>query len=131
RNGSIWIGTSGFGVYKLSKEIFTKIQILEEYAKQDIGFIYKTNAGVIILSYFGKETIIFSPINSYKKVRYDFTINASELHDNVLWLATNQGLKKLNPETGEIKHVAFNNNRLTLVYQSWGKLYIGIAGIGL
>jgi PAS domain S-box-containing protein len=132
KNGSIWIGSMNSGLYKLSKEPFTKLKILELYKRNDIALPYKTKNNEILISLFSNETHVLSQYGTFPSRKYNFTINSIASNEEALYLATNRGLKYMRSgEKGEITDLFFTNKNLTLVFQENNKLFVGIAGEGL
>lgn len=132
RNGSIWIGTSGFGLYKLSLEPFTKLRILEDYTRSDISFPFRSKNGEIVMSYFNGETHVMSSLGVFETKKYNFTVNGIVNIGDINYLATNVGLKVLKEKNqGKIENIGFNNKVVNLVYTRWNKLFVNIAGEGL
>lgn len=129
-NGDIWIGSGTRGLYKVSREGFTKVKLIDLYASQDIALPYQFENRVSLISRFNNETTIISPHGEQQKT-YDFRINHIERIGNRYYLATNRGIKIFTHDNFAIQDFALDNKIVNLIVAFHNKIYIGISGEGI
>jgi len=129
-NGTIWIGSLQKGLYRISLEPFTKLEIDPLYSSQDISFIYKTKQKDVIISIIGEGTFIknFTPKN--QKESYNFRTYGIAEFDKEYYLATSEGIKLLNSNS-IISDFLRNDESITFIKAEGDILWFGVANEGL
>lgn len=130
-NGDFWISSRLRGIYKVSLEGFTKLQLLPLYQKPDIMFPYRTVYGDVIIST-SNETYMRNLVENETNRTFNFTVHgAAEINGNYFF-ATNIGIKKYNPESSpDFETVFFENMKITMILADEHYLYAGVSGKGL
>ena len=159
RYGNIWVGTlNGKGLYIYNKKTntFKNLQPLNLKNKramnQDVMSIFKDKEGQMWIgtnSYgLGKFNEQSNNFNLYSNNPEDSTsISANTIYEisedkfDNLWVATYQGINKLNKKTGKFTHYLINplnlgagetNNRIqSLIINDDGSIWLGTFGNGL
>lgn len=75
--GDYWLTSNIRGIYKVSKEPFTKIELHPIYESTNISFPYRTSDGRILLSLFDNETYVGNIYDDTPFIKYDFTIKGA------------------------------------------------------
>lgn len=130
--GDYWITSALRGIYKVSQEPFTKIQLHEVFESPEIKYIYKTKDDEILVSLFSGSTYLGEIDKNSHFEKYDFSINDIVKNGEQYFLATNTGIRiyrKNASDNFEVKY--FKNKRVTFILNNGSYLYAGIAGEGL
>ncbi|HIP31665.1 MAG TPA: PAS domain S-box protein, partial [Crocinitomicaceae bacterium] len=131
-NGDYWIPTSGSGIYKVSKEPFTKIELSEEFLSHAMTLPYVFPSGRILLSNFNNKTFIEKSVNSHEFTQYNFsTLGITKVNDTY-YFATNHGLKEYNPIlSNQVQNKFYRTQTISSIFSHKNNLWFGIAGKGL
>jgi len=131
-NGDYWITSNLKGIYKVSLEPFTKIELSPIYESPEIMFPYQTRYNDIFISYFSGITKVGNH-ESTDFQEFPFVIRNVATHNNDYYVATNKGVKKYRKD-GEKYHfdnVLFENENINLLIAERDYLWIGVSGKGL
>lgn len=131
-HGDFWLTSRIKGVYKVSREPFTKVELSPIYEYPDIAFPYKTMYSDVFIGRFSGITYQGSTLEDRPIIEHPFATHAMEEIDGVYYLATNTGVRRYHPEkypTCEV--VYFQNQNITSLFASHPILWIGVAGKGL
>lgn len=130
-NGDYWIGSKMKGLYKVSHELFTRIQLDPIFTNPAIYSIYETKQKDFFFSQ-GKKTSYFGVLNNQNSFEeLSFKINSiCQLNNNYL-IATNEGIKLYNPLNKTFSLKYFENKEITLVFKHKDFIYAGVAQEGL
>jgi PAS domain S-box-containing protein len=135
RNSDIWLTSELKGLYKVSLEPFTRIQLHPVYGTSSICAINRASNGAVMISTMEDKTY-FGQIGDQNStfIQEDFRVNsACELGGSMV-LGTNIGLKLYDLASGAITvppNDELRSNKITFVFHDDGIFYIGIAEKGL
>lgn len=130
QNYDYWASSSNSGLFKISDEPFTKIELENTYQNQLIRFIYRNNSNDLFLSTFDEETYI-SSYNSKNFVKYDLTIYGKTLFKGKEIFATNRGIERFNKGVFSPLNGIRINKKTVFVYAHKEKLYYSTEDDGL
>lgn len=133
RNGDFWIISSLRGLYKISKEPFTSLQLHPAYQSPSINSIFKSSKGDIVVSTMEETTNIGNLyIPDSKFTEYPFSTLVVVEYQNQLFLGTTKGLKIYDLEKRQFKAIAnLPTDKITFLFQEENHLWIGVANKGL
>lgn len=129
-NGDFWAGTENSGVFKISLEPFTKVDLHPVYRDQLISFIYRNDKNEIIISNFNGETQIGS-FKSSSFLTIDLRVYSQTRLNGVDYFATNKGIYLL--QKGKLvpfKGIS-DKSKINFIYSSENCLYYSPEGKGL
>lgn len=129
--GDYWVTSSLKGLYKVSKEPFTKLELDPLYESSDIALPYRTSDGNIIISLYSNETYIGEMLNGTTFKKFDFMVKAIEKIGDTYYLATNTGIRTYGGSLNDFDLLYFKNQNITSVLADGRYLWAGIAGKGL
>ena len=129
--GDFWLASDMHGIYKVSKEPFTKIQLHTIYESTNISFPFRTSDGRIIISLFDNETYVGTMYDQKPFVKYDYTIKGAATIGKVTYLATNSGIRVFKEGSSEMNIAYFDNQNVTFILADGINLWVGLAGKGL
>ena len=132
KNKDIWITTGLSGVFRVSLEPFTKLNLHEVYDHPGIVFIHRTRDGEVLISTTDGETFLgeITPNNEFSK--FPFTVKSSTFYKGETLLATDKGLYTLKNNTIRPSRFSFFKNKsLSLVDFCTGDLWVAEKGGGL
>ena len=121
-NDDYWATTSNNGIFKISDEPFTKIELHSVYQNPLISFIYRTKNNEVILSDFNIKTYISSYTSAGFKT-FDFRIYQRTYFQEKELFATNKGIFYL--KDGEFlpfKDIP-NSNKIIYIFGSDDNLF--------
>lgn len=130
-NGDYWISSKFKGLYKVSNELFTKIQFNPNFNSPSIYSIYETDEKKFIFSE-GKQISYIGNLNidnSFSELA--FRINCVSKYNENYLVATNQGVLLFNPKRNSFKPIYFHDEEINLVYSFQNYIYVGVAEKGL
>lgn len=131
-NGDYWILSSIKGIYKISKDPFTKIELSPIHANPAINYVYYFESGITLLSTFEGKTYVETTKGSLQFEEYDFITNGITKIDDTYFLATNKGMRIYEPnDSQKIEDQFYKNKNITFIFAHGDDLWIGLAGIGL
>jgi PAS domain S-box-containing protein len=131
-NGDFWVCSDLKGLYKVSLEAFTKLQLIPLYEEPNIGFPYRTVYGDIIISLMSGETHLRNVVDPSINKTFDFIIHGMDEINGEYYVATNRGLKLFNPaESFDFNNISFDNENITFLMVDEKSLWVGVAGKGL
>lgn len=131
-NGDFWINSSLRGIYKVSIEGFTKLQLLPIYQQPDIMFPYRTIYGDVIISTLKGKTSLRNLVDDSVNQEFDFTLHAGTEYNGVYYFASNKGIKLYHPEhSPDFPTAFFHNQKINLVHAEGHDLWVGVSGSGL
>lgn len=130
-NKDYWIGSRVKGLYKVSHELFTKIQIAPIFSSPDIYSIYETKQKDFIFSQ-GKQISLIGRLNDPSSFyELNFRVNSvCELNENYL-VATSEGIKIYNPLNNTLTIKYFKDKEVNLVFKYQNFVFAGVAQEGL
>jgi len=130
-NDDYWISSDVKGLYKVSHELFTKIQFEPIFNIPSIYSIYETKENNFFFSQDKKKSHLGNLNQEKSFIELPFAINSvNELDDNYL-VGTNYGVKLFNPKNKSFTAKYFDNDEITLVFNFQDYIYIGVAQKGL
>lgn len=131
-NGDYWISSELKGIYKVSLEPFTKIQLDPVFESPEIMFPFQTRFNDVFISYYSGITMVGNYESSDFK-EYPFVIRAVTTHNNDYYIATNKGVKifRKEGEKNYFDHVLFENENINMLIAERDYLWIGVSGKGL
>ncbi len=131
-NGDFWVNSQIRGIYKISLEGFTKLQLLPLYQKPDIMFPYRTIYGDVIISVLHGETYLRNLVDNSVGKEFNFTVHGATEINGDYYFGTNLGIKKYNPQTDpDFTTVFFKNQKITMISGDGHNIWAGVAGKGL
>jgi PAS domain S-box-containing protein len=128
-NYDFWATTLNQGVYKISNEPFTKIELHQAYQNPLISFVFRTKDNEVILSDYNNKTYI----SSFKNVGFkeiDLRIYSQTIYNNSYYFATNKGVYYLkNQELFPLKN--FPKNKVIYLFAHENMLFFSEENKGL
>ena len=130
---SIWLCSSLKGLYKISIEPFTKIELDPVYKNTLITMCFKSKKGDFIIGSEGGQTNI--SINNFSKfTANNFTsYSACKLKD-IVYIGTSEGLKQYDTRTKRISNVLISeiaNKKIPFLFSDESTVWIGVENEGL
>ena len=131
--GDLWVSSSLKGIYKVSLEPFTKIELNPVYQNSLVSLIFQSKKGQTFISNESGQT------NISQKNSSDFTVfnfnstSACELGENI-YLGTSEGLKTYNSTTNILSPInieEIKNKKIQFVFSDDHTIWMGIRGEGL
>lgn len=131
-NGDFWIASRHQGIYKVSKEAFTKIQLHRFYTFPNIHAVSRTVFGDIILGTGDSKTYIGNIVFNKDFESYDLrTLGITSIGEKTL-LSTSKGLYEFNGgENHTLELFAFKDQPVEEVLSFKGDLIVNVIGQGL
>lgn len=131
-SGDYWLTSTSQGIYKVSLEPFTRIELDPIYLSQNIGFVHKTRSGLILISVYGEGSFVGKIYENNDFHHEDFLIRSvQEVHGRT-FLATNIGVLEVTSEMPfKYEHRYFKNESVYLLLRDNNHLWVGPAGKGL
>ena len=129
--GDYWITSNMKGLYKVSKEPFTKLELHPLYESSDIALPYRTSDGNVIISLYSNETYFGKMFNGESFTKYDFMVKGIAQIGSTHYLATNTGIRTYGGAQPNFDILYFKNQNITSVLADGKYLWAGIAGKGL
>lgn len=130
-NGDYWVCSKNKGLYKVSLEPFTKIQLHPIYEKEDIGMPYRTMYNDIFISLFSGKTYVGN-FDDHDFTEFPFSIKSVTQVEGDYFLATNIGIKKyVQGVKPTFEDLYFNNENVTFILEEKEYLWAGVAGKGI
>lgn len=130
--GDYWVTSTLKGLYKVSEEPFTRIELHPIYSSPTIALPYRSADGHVILSMFDNETYIGNLYGQGGFKRHEFSVRAIEKAGNTTYLGTNTGIRIFDPEKPDNPEIRyFKNQNITFLLADGKHLWVGIAGKGL
>jgi PAS domain S-box-containing protein len=130
-NGDYWISSTMKGMYKVSLEAFTKLQMHPIQESPDIMFPFETIYNDIFISLFSGKTYV-GAIHKTDFEEFNFNIKSVALWEGDYYVATNIGVKKFIPgDNSRFEDVYFKNENVTFILADQGYLWAGVAGKGI
>ncbi len=129
--GNLWFNSDN-GLYNVSEEIFTKLELLDIYLDPAVYFIYKTQDQYSIISSGKSKTYIGLVNKDISPILYNFGVNAQCEINGITYLATNNGIKTVsNGNVSEFHLPNTDNNEITLIKKVKNLWLYSIKGEGL
>ncbi len=129
--GDYWVNSSLKGLYKISEEPFTKMELHPIYEIPTISLPYRTQNRTILISTYENETFVGRVSASETFDRYEFTVKGVQETEGTIYLATNTGIRVMNEEARTFEIRYFENQNITFILADGHHLWAGIAGKGL
>jgi PAS domain S-box-containing protein len=130
-NGDYWICSRTKGIYKVSLEAFTKIQLHSIYESTEISQPYRTIYDDILISTFSGKTYV-GRFDSEGFSEFSFIIRAVARVDRDYYVATNVGIKKFSNIIEPVfDDFLFKNENVTFILSDKSFLWAGVAGKGI
>jgi len=130
-NGDYWICSKSKGIYKVSLEAFTKIQLHPIYESTDISQPYRTIYDDILISTYSGKTYV-GRFDSDEFSEFSFMIKAVTRVEGDYYVATNIGIKKFSNVTEpKFDDYLFKNENVTFIMSDKSSLWAGVAGKGI
>lgn len=130
-NGEFWVSSAFSGVFKVSIEPFTKIQLKEVFISPDIGFPFIFNNS-ISLSLMASGTHVGEIEGDSSFKYFPIKLKGSCEIKGSIFLATNKGIKKYE-EGNQNPFVDFleDDESISFIYEDGFDIWYGIIGKGL
>ena len=142
RNGNIWIGTIDGGINLFEPGTKSFIRFNKENKKligNTVHYLLETSSGTIYactlsggLNYYDPPTHRFIPVESWNEFASNCMFAAWEDQKGNIWVSTNRGLSKYDPQNEIIKNYSVENGLQAYEFKSHsafrgksGKLYFG------
>lgn len=131
-NGDYWVSSFIKGMYKVSLEPFTKIQLAPLYSSPNIVFPFQTVHNDIFISLREGVTKVGS-FNPEGFQEFPFIINGVTRINNTYYCATNKGVKRFNKSANTTDFIVefFDNQNINFISSERDNLWVGVAGQGL
>jgi ligand-binding sensor domain-containing protein len=122
RNNDFWLSTYRQGLYKVSLEPFTRLEIHPLYKDPYIGFCFKTKQSEVLISTLNNKTYIGSFFRSGFE-ELDLRLCGATLHQGTYYFATDQGIYKL--KNGRLVQVFLpgSDQYITLIFSDGERLW--------
>ncbi|MFT5777260.1 MAG: PAS domain S-box-containing protein [Crocinitomicaceae bacterium] len=131
-NGDFWLSSDLKGIYKVSEEPFTRIQLHPLYASEDISFPFKTSDQRIFLSTFEGKTHVGEIDENTSFETFDFQIFGAAEMDGIYYFGTDRGIKSYNPDGPlSFKTTIAGDESISFILADGRDLWFGIRGKGL
>lgn len=95
-NGDFWITSRLKGIYKISQEAFTKIQLNPLYTNPNIRAVARSVYGDVIIGTGDGKTHIGNTFFNQDFKEYDFRLYSVNYVDDKVYFSTNKGLQEFN-----------------------------------
>lgn len=131
-HGNYWITSLISGLYKISLEPFTKIQLNPLYESPRISFPFLTAFNDVLISDFDGHTFVGN-FSTPEFTKFPFSIRAMAQRGSDYYAATNIGVKRFisNGTTFSFEDMLFRNESVNLVFSDGDYLWVGVADKGL
>ena len=130
-NGDYWVNSRTKGLYKISSELFTKIQFNSIFEAPSIYTIFETTDKKFIFSKDKNTSFIGKLGNQHSFNEVSFSVNSAAKFEKNYLLATDQGIYLFDSKTGDYTPKYVNDKVINLVFVHGKSIYFGIAGEGL
>lgn len=132
--GDLWLSSEKRGLYKVSIEPFTKIDINPLYSSSLTSLFFTNSFGNSIISTESGQTHISSNKAKDEFITYNFhTLSVVEFN-GLTYLGTSNGLKSYNPKNGSIKDLKISEvkeKQIPFLFASKKSIWIGIKDEGV
>lgn len=144
RSGTLWVGTNdGLNRFVSEKEQFVRYRNNEDnpntISDNSVSSIYEDMSGRLwIGTYSGGLNMLDKQRNYFKRYGEKEGLPSTSINgivedkNNHLWISTNKGLSRLNPETGEVRNYGVENGLQSLEFSGGayfknkeGEIYFG------
>ncbi|NRA13652.1 MAG: PAS domain S-box protein [Crocinitomicaceae bacterium] len=131
-NGDYWICSKSEGIYKVSLEAFTKIQLHPIYELDNISVPYRTVYNDMFISNFSGKTYV-GHFQETEFKEFAFQLKAVTQVDGQYYVATNIGIKKFirSNDDPTFEDVYYTNENVNLIFADKMNLWAGVAGKGI
>jgi len=130
-NGDYWVTSRSKGLYKISSEMFTKIQFNPIFESSRIYSIYQTKENNVLIGTDNASTFIGRLRNQAVFTEKPFALNSVTPFKGNYLLATSEGVKLFDPKNGNLTSKYFTDKLINLVFVQDQFIYVGISGEGL
>ena len=131
-NGDYWLASDLKGLYKISSEAFTRLQVIPIYESPNISFPYRTLNDEIIISLMSGETFVRNKENENELNKYGFVVNGLATINGDYYVGTNLGVKAFHPQNNnDFSDLYFKNQNVTFILADGKFLWVGLATKGL
>lgn len=130
-NGEFWVSSGFSGVFKISIEPFTKVQLSELFTSPDIGFPFVVDDKISIsLMTTGTHVGEIKERSTFNY--YPLQLKGSCEIKGTTFLATTKGIKKYAPDAqNPFPDFLENDKSISFIYEDGFDLWYGIRGQGL
>ncbi len=131
-NENFWISTFQNGIYKISREPFTRVLLSPLYERNDIFTIYKTRSQNVLISTAESTCLAAMRRGSQFRSLPFHTASACE-YNGKTYLGTENGLLVLRNDLSVVPAgiPGFEQGKVTLVYSDGESLWIGLRAKGI
>ncbi len=130
-NGDYWVNSRTKGLYKVSSELFTKIQFNQILQSSSIYSIFETTDKKFLLSKEKNVTYFGELKNNYAFREFPFSLNSVAKYGSKYLLATNKGVYLFDSKTGIYSPKYFIDKEINLVFVHGKNIHVGVTGEGL
>lgn len=131
-NGEFWVSSEYSGIFKVSIEPFTQIQLGQQFTAADIGFPFVSSDNKILLSLMSQETYFGSISESTTFTNFDIRLYGSCEIKGTTYFATDQGIKKYVANSSvPFEPFLEEGKSITFVFEDGFDIWYGIVGKGL
>ncbi len=132
QNGEFWLSSGYNGIFKVSIDPFTQIQLDPQFTSPDIGFPFVSSNDEIAMSLMSNGTYIGRISESSTFTFFDIRLYGSCEIKGSSYLASNQGIKKyINGASNPFESFLEDGKHITFVFGDGFDIWYGIAGEGL
>jgi PAS domain S-box-containing protein len=128
-NGDFWVCSSLKGIYKVSLEPFTKLQLHPVYDIPTIATTYRKADGTILVSTYEDQTYLSNIYKDSEFNPYNFGVNCIQSIGGTTYLGTEDGIRILeNPQGEDFEIRFFKDETITFMLADGYHLWVGLPG---
>lgn len=131
-NGEFWVSSGFTGLFKISIEPFTKVQLSQLFMSPDIGFPLVHNNSEIALSLMTSGTYVGKIEENARMELFDIRVYASSEIKGTTFLATSDGIKKYQPNNpNPFERFLEDGQSISFIHEDGFDLWYSVRGEGL
>ncbi len=131
-NGDYWVNSDLKGIYKVSEEPFTGVQLYDIFTFDNVSFPYQTSDMRIIISTFEGKTYILENSRSKEHTTYDFQLFGAANMNGAVYFATDKGIKCYQPNKPiNFESVIDPGNSISFIFADEENIWYGVRSKGL
>ena len=131
-NGNYWVNSSIKGIYKISEDAFTGVQLNPLLQSDDISFPYRTSDNRAFVSRFNGKTYVLENSAAQEFETYDFQLYGVAKQGGKYYFASDKGIKRYQPNKPvNFESVIDPGNSISFIFANDDNLWYGIRSKGL